>query len=285
MPKPTTGHKSRSGFTLVELLVVIAIIGVLIALLLPAVQAAREAARRIDCQNKVKQIALSCHTFHDVNRVMPTGGDHTKPGDLSCCEATVPEFYTWAYHILPYIEQQALYDIGQTNRTTLRTTPVAAYICPSRREARLYRGRTKSDYGSNCGVGTTDGAFIRTRDGTLKLADFTDGTSNVLLMGENRLHRAYMDTAQTDYHSDNEDCFTTGFADDVGRKVNEPPQKDLIDASVQGSLVHGDFGSSHPGGMNAALADGSVRIITYTIDPDVFEDLGLRADGAVVSLD
>src|SRR5688572_10057430 len=88
--------KRRSGFTLVELLVVIAIIGVLVALLLPAVQAAREAARRAQCNNQMKQLALACHNFHDTFNSVP-------PVDIS------DNFATWAVFILPYIEQPALY--------------------------------------------------------------------------------------------------------------------------------------------------------------------------------
>lgn len=106
-----------------------------------------------------------------------------------------------------------------------------------------------------------------------------------MLAGEARVHLKYLDSGQTGYHSDNEDVFTTGFADDAGRRVNEPPQKDLILDTIPGSTVHGDFGSSHPGGMNACLVDGSVRVIQYTIEPNVFRNLGIINDGNVFTLD
>lgn len=280
-------RRSRCGFTLVELLVVIAIIGILIALLLPAVQAAREAARRSECKNQLKQIGLAVHNFHDTFKELPTGGDSRRPGDHSCCDAVVPEYYTWCYHILPFMEQRNLWEFGQdtANRGALRQRYVQTYFCPTRRSPQLYRNRAKSDYASNCGTNNTDGAFIRTRDGTIGFAGITDGLSSTLAVGETRVHRAYLDSGQTGYHSDNEDCWTTGFADDNGRRGNEPPQPDLQDPSAQGSQVHGDFGSSHPGGMNAVLCDGSTRMIGYRVDPDVFRNFCIRNDGSVVNHD
>src|SRR5437762_11917080 len=94
---------SRSGFTLVELLVVIAIIGVLVALLLPAVQAAREAARRTQCNNNMKQLVLAVHNFHDVNQVFPASQDQWNNSK----GATIG--WSWVTRILPFIEHKALY--------------------------------------------------------------------------------------------------------------------------------------------------------------------------------
>jgi prepilin-type N-terminal cleavage/methylation domain-containing protein/prepilin-type processing-associated H-X9-DG protein len=104
--------KSRSGFTLVELLVVIAIIGVLVALLLPAVQSAREAARRMQCTNNLKQLGLALHNFHDVNKVFPPAIDElpTSPSLNTLWKAS------WVPHILPYIEQQALFQQYRLDR-------------------------------------------------------------------------------------------------------------------------------------------------------------------------
>src|SRR5688500_18435425 len=102
-------RRSR-GFTLVELLVVIAIIGILIALLLPAVQAAREAARRTQCQNNLKQLALGLHNYHDINNIFPVG--HEWRGDLDgdAVNADGGTGFGWAYFLLPFIEQQARFE-------------------------------------------------------------------------------------------------------------------------------------------------------------------------------
>lgn len=170
-PTPKTPH----GFTLVELLVVIAIIGILVALLLPAVQAAREAARRTQCKNQLKQLALAFHMHHDTHKHLPTGGwlfnwlgypeygyGKNQPGG-------------WLYNILPYIEEQALHDIGDgatgpaRNLATLQRvqSPFAGMTCPSRRSSNLFQlGSTtlpyaycetpievcsKTDYAANAG--------------------------------------------------------------------------------------------------------------------------------------
>jgi prepilin-type N-terminal cleavage/methylation domain-containing protein len=149
MHRTSLGHRNqlpvaRRAFTLVELLVVIAIIGILVALLLPAVQAAREAARRAQCSNRLKQIALAFHLHHDTNKFLPSGGwgyrwapdpdrgnGETQPG-------------SWAYSCLTYMEEGAIHDMGRgitnaadkkTALTTLLQTPVAGFYCPSRRTA------------------------------------------------------------------------------------------------------------------------------------------------------
>ena len=133
----------RRGFTLVELLVVIAIIGVLVALLLPAVQAARESARRTQCSNNVKQIGLALHNFHDTHNSLPPGAiDATAPATNSVrvkFNATFPTEHGWAVFLLPYIEQKNLYDqytFQSDWRATgpnqlVRESPIGTFICPS----------------------------------------------------------------------------------------------------------------------------------------------------------
>jgi len=130
-------RRDRKGFTLVELLVVIAIIGILIALLLPAVQAAREAARRAQCSNNCKQIGLALHNYHDTYRAFPMAFFASSP-DMSFINGK-----SWGTAILPYLEQQALFDqfdhnrapfdppLGSATNVAVIQTPVAAFVCPS----------------------------------------------------------------------------------------------------------------------------------------------------------
>jgi prepilin-type N-terminal cleavage/methylation domain-containing protein/prepilin-type processing-associated H-X9-DG protein len=138
----------RRAFTLVELLVVIAIIGVLVALLLPAVQSAREAARRTQCKNNLKQMALGLHNHHDTFLFLPSGGWGYQWSEVPGQGSGKNQPGSWPYQILPYIEQSALFAIGngttvgsvqdQEARRQRAMTPVASYYCPSRRKATTY---------------------------------------------------------------------------------------------------------------------------------------------------
>lgn len=131
-----TEKRTKRAFTLVELLVVIAIIGVLVALLLPAVQAARESARRIQCVNQLKQVGLATLNFADSKGTFPTGGDTIFPEIKNYVVNGTPvgpakQGLGWGYQILPYIEKENLANL--TTQADLQSTVVAEYICPSRR--------------------------------------------------------------------------------------------------------------------------------------------------------
>ena len=123
-------NKNNRGFTLVELLVVIAIIGILVALLLPAVQAAREAARRTECSNNLKQIGLAVHLYHDTKRQFPEGGDN----HVNCCNSSIRDYWTWAYYVFPYMEQENLF-VTKSN-AVVYATPISTFYCPTRPRTR-----------------------------------------------------------------------------------------------------------------------------------------------------
>jgi prepilin-type N-terminal cleavage/methylation domain-containing protein len=133
-----TSQSKVSGFTLVELLVVIAIIGMLVGLLLPAVQSAREAARRMQCGNNIRQLALAVHNFESTNRYLPPVRFTPKPGDTAqySCGGTQP---TWFVHIMPYIEmnnqanQWSIFAGWETHPQLLRETASSIFYCPSKR--------------------------------------------------------------------------------------------------------------------------------------------------------
>lgn len=138
--------RPRRGFTLVELLVVIAIIGILVALLLPAIQAAREAGRRATCQNKIRQLALGLHHFHDANNKFPPGAENdvlpvpNPPGNTTMIRGT-----SWIVHILPFIEQKSVYDqyrfdlaYNSVENGTLGRTIIQGLYCPTGPDAKKY---------------------------------------------------------------------------------------------------------------------------------------------------
>lgn len=202
--------RARPGFTLVELLVVIAIIGVLVAMLLPAVQAAREAARRSSCSNNLKQIGLALHNYHDTNRKFPTAGFLTRPGTTPA--QPLAYHHTWLTSILPYMEQKPLHDSTNFNLRAwdqpIVGTQVATLRCPS--DAFLldpqeshgiavtsYAGsegyhwwataELNPAWGGNWAVflpihGDYSGLFACTRNFTM--ANIKDGTSNTVVIAE-----------------------------------------------------------------------------------------------------
>jgi prepilin-type N-terminal cleavage/methylation domain-containing protein len=226
MPSLSSPSARRYAFTLVELLVVIAIIGVLVALLLPAVQAAREAARRTTCSNHLKQLGLGAQNFVDNKGWFPPN----RLGNVPSTAPTTTSWLTWAVVMMPYIEQQSYFqqwDETQTyawhpETTTRRAIPV--YFCPSRRrpneafsqnEADGGKSGGLSDYaacagnGNNDGIGANgvpnaeaNGAMIGGKweanaaidrllkwQGIVRIASITDGTSNTFLMGEKHVRR------------------------------------------------------------------------------------------------
>ncbi len=157
----SVGKEHRRGFTLVELLVVIAIIGILIALLLPAVQAAREAARRSQCSNNLKQIGLALHNYHDANKTFPFSWMVYLPSGGLGMDTNAQ---VWGTRILPYLEQSALYDQYDSRypsfnefaaipavaqNLTVIQTPISAFVCPSTpgdAESRIYDADLNPDY-------------------------------------------------------------------------------------------------------------------------------------------
>jgi prepilin-type N-terminal cleavage/methylation domain-containing protein len=280
------------GFTLVELLVVIAIIGVLVALLLPAVQAAREAARRMSCSNNLKQIALAVHNYHDTMQKLP-------PGEANGTYAGSSAFAA----ILPFLEANntyMLYDFTQGNSAPVNKAAVEqkikSYICPScvfvrsvpnplcdanNRAPGTYAFSSGSDdpYGTDVLGNPNNGAIVNGASSPTALKDITDGASNTLLAGES--HWGFKD-----YLFSSGPCsgqvrggfsywsspyplatlFTT-------KGVFNPQQM-----AGQSSRLY-NFRSSHPAGVNMAICDGSVRFFTQFVDANLLNAVATRNGG------
>ncbi len=314
-------RSQRSGFTLVELLVVIAIIGILVALLLPAVQAARESARRITCANHLKQIGLGFHNHHDTLKAFPTGGDHIGTANTRTVTNGVPgmldkQSWSWGYQLLPYIEQQNIWNYVDTAATdngdsVVAGTKIEPYFCPTRRKPTALSGgiwaskthpRAMTDYAANAGttnLGGNNGSMygnggnnsggdgvVRIRpNGLIRMSDILDGTAYTMAVGEKRMN-ARQCTNTTG--PDDNDGYVGAYQDDVIRWGAQVPAADYFRDPIPSSgltpFIH-QFGSSHPGMFQCVFADGSVHVVRFNVELATFQKLCNRNDGLAFSTD
>ncbi|QDU30058.1 putative major pilin subunit [Anatilimnocola aggregata] len=298
------------GFTLVELLVVIAIIGVLVALLLPAVQAAREAARRMSCTSKMKQVALATHNFHDTYLKFPYATLDYQPGRESDTTGT---WYTAHIQIMPFMEGDALarrWDPtkprGSTDDTDgdgftnamLTQMKIPVYTCPTMTPPSepLTENRSPSSYIFSAGThdgqlyayGTEpvwNGAIIPLKNEVktatalntqpTKMRDITDGTSNTLFLGESDFAPAGRPSKV--YGG----LWQYGYIGYSMGTTYHPFNKH--DWAV-GTSMYSAFRSQHPGGANFALADGSVRFVAQGLDNTIYQAAATRDGGEALTL-
>ncbi|MCI0739718.1 MAG: DUF1559 domain-containing protein [Gemmataceae bacterium] len=303
----------RAAFTLIELLVVLGIISILVALLLAGVQKVREAANRLTCANHLKQLALGVHAYHDTERSLPYGTYHGKFG-------AGPNSFAWSWmsRLLPFIEQQNLHNQGGVPGTRLAQSGIApwrleVFLCPSdaafsagpRQDAgdlagfpvghTNYKGVTGANWGADLQAGKpsiptdwknlgTNGSFdgLAQGDGFMHRSDYlekkrllsaTDGTSNTFLLGE-------------DIPSMSRWC-SWPYANNaygtcaIPPNVKKPGGGDYDPGNWENTY---GFRSRHPGGLQFALADGSVRFVSDSIVLSTYRALATRNGGEVVSL-
>lgn len=303
--------KAMRGFTLVELLVVIAIIGVLIALLLPAVQQAREAARRMECTNKEKQIGVAMHNYHDTYRALPPA--YIYRGGSGKAN------WGWAVNILPFLEQGNFY--GQLNPGKVRLyqryksgasatdkrllqTPIDAYRCPSDVTPKLnnevkfgntnYFNIATSNY--VCNFGTESSSYTKAKatkgvfygNSYLAFRDITDGLSNTIMIGERdggnskKAGAKFLASVWAGVGANNS-IGNNKITRSCGR-FSFTINYDYAAAGSTGNMGKG-VSSLHPGGLNVLLCDGSVHFLPETTNKSaVVIPMARRNDGKVFQL-
>jgi prepilin-type N-terminal cleavage/methylation domain-containing protein/prepilin-type processing-associated H-X9-DG protein len=293
---PRQSPRHPSGFTLIELLVVIAIISVLIALLLPAVQSAREAARRSQCVNNLMQLGIALQSYESAHEVLPPGVvNETGP----VLDQPKGYGFGWMTQILPYFEMKNVYNhfnlkvgLYQPQNSTTRTNLIQSLLCPSDGGPRRDANRVAlSNYaGVHHDVEApiaADNHGVMFLNSAIRYEDVTDGTSMTLFVGEKLNDGLDLGWASG----------TRATLRNTGPGVNRTPfgglgpggRPAVLAASVDdkeegyGTPTYvGGFGARHPGGSNFAFGDGSVRFIKNTVSAQVYQHLGNRSDGEVI---
>lgn len=286
-------HRPRA-FTLVELLVVIAIIGVLVALLLPAVQMAREASRRIKCSNQLKQMGLAIYNYEDVHKSYPIGHMFRGPFDGSATDGTGGTGFGWGSAILPYIEQSSLYNqfnflipitsTTPTNNLALAQTHLPIFTCPSDFKPKNFTDGAVIDSATSsykaCGTSYDgwpgsalgvipsrqeyNGMFDRDNRGfALRITEITDGTSNQFMIAEAKWKMTAAGTNRGRIFGATD--VTTG-AQGATNALCLNGQWQMNWTAPQGNPQPArTAASNHPGGSQFCLADGSVRFVSQNI--------------------
>jgi prepilin-type N-terminal cleavage/methylation domain-containing protein len=289
----------RVAFTLVELLVVIAIIGVLVALILPAIQKVRESASRTRCANHLKQIGMAFHQHHDTYHLLPSNGGwdgiQTIPsvsGPPITPEVielpNTPHYFgvgqpglavskqtgSWAYAILPFLEQQGIY------QQRAWTEPLELFICPSRRVAAAWKAPDADKYATYITGGwvwgKTDYAanalVIPTRPKCLSVAHVTDGTSHTALVGEKAMDPANYNTGTWFW----DEPFFLGGAGGTERSGS------LLLHDAPGAKFPYNWGAAHSAGVQFLFGDGSVHLLPYDTSSDVVAALLTPSGGEII---
>ena len=289
----------RRGLTLIELLVVIAIVAVLIALLLPAVQQAREAARRTVCRNNLRQIGIALHNYHDAHSTFPPGYIQE---DLN--DAYKHTGFGWGTMLLPFVEQSVLYQTLDFESPTLPKIALTGWQCPSdpriegqaawnnsawgisgvppkmRLQDNFVGFAAKASYVGNYGsapLSSQRGNGILFGNSSIRLRDMLDGSSVTFAAGERSMETGPAVWAGVHYNQLKAISGSTSAEQNDGH---------FVLASTGAALPvapdgHG-FDSAHVGGLHMLIGDGSVRFVSENIDARTWNNLGNRSDGEVM---
>ncbi len=302
-------NRDTFGFTLIELLVVIAIIAILVALLLPAVQQAREAARRSSCKNNFKQVGLALHNYHDTHGVLPMGSalfGGTALAGRSCAAGPARHGLSWGVHLLPFLDQAVRYNnidfVGNTGNVlnnaanydaNTRLGPVSAFLCPTNPQqdsivnknggfsSLLQAGMPRTDMGGvadsddwrcDANYPRTDGNGLLYNLSKVRFSSVTDGLSNTLALGEITGNA----NSATGLNGNSYAAYSIFGVKDGINGIYTVPGGGAFAFRPQG------FSSHHVGGAHFTLGDGSVRFISENIHQGTLVALATRMMGDTV---
>ena len=292
LPIPSGGlrpkHRSSRGFTLIELLVVIAIIAVLIALLLPAVQQAREAARRTQCKNNMVQIGMALQNYEMAYERLPPGTVNPS-GPIK----SEPAGYhmSWIVQILPYLDQRNVFQrfdfsVGVYDPKNAAVTAVRLNVltCPSESAPIGTPSYAGCHHDSEAPI-DVDNNGVLFLNSSIRFEDIPDGMSNTLFAGEKLRSgetlswasgtRASLRNAGNPINSDGRNLAG------VAVPGNPPGPQPVVNGNNPSLLKVGGFGSQHVGGCHFAMGDGSVKFVSQNINAPIFKNLINRADGGL----
>ncbi len=311
-------NSRRTGFTLIELLVVIAIIGILIGLLLPAVQAARESARLTQCANHLKQLSLACIQHQETHGHFPTCGWGYKWAGVPDRGFGLQQPGGWMYNVLPFMEQQSLHDLGLGGTPAQRRTasarriaaPLSLLHCPTRRRAVLYpmverwqlRETDRVTHVARHDYAINGGSIRAYNDGppSLAAADSFSWPNTSRCDGIGHVRSMVTITQISDGLSNtyllgekylNPDHYNTGLDLGDNQAAFAGASHDIIRYGRAHTLPAQDrwgltdsevFGSAHSAGCQFVFCDGSVHLVNYRIDPTTHAHLASRDDGVAV---
>ena len=290
--------QKANGFTLIELLVVIAIIGVLVGLLLPAVQQAREAGRRLSCANNLKQIGLAVALHADAQKHFPSGRETRDPYDVS-----------WAFRLLPFLEQSQIFNARNPDETvpcwdssnaTAFRSPVGAFYCPSRRSPAADRNFDNNNQPPVAsGIGVAAGGDYSACGGTyfnyatpssggpdpkragvihtfseVRPAQITDGLSTTMVIGDRHIPPAIAGAGVLEHYNQGD---TAVFVSDTPHTLFRDTARGLASSPLDTN--NRKFGSLHTGVTQFVMCDGHVEALNNNLEIDVLLKYAAIGDG------
>jgi type II secretory pathway pseudopilin PulG len=278
-------RRTRTGFTLLELLMIVAIIVMVVALMLPAVQQAREAARQMQCRNNLCQLVLALHNYHAAHRVLPPGCVN-ESGPVKA-GVTTDNHFGWIVQILPQLDEantwrQFDFRLTSYQQGSLIVLAPSVLMCPTSRNRGYSYAGCHHDSPAPIDIDNDGVLYLNS---SLRLQDIVDGMANTLVVGEVLAGPApgmWYQGTETTLRNSRAPFDGVGSANASAMYQGIVPQQNAAQAAVARTANPQQFGSAHADGLHCGFCDGTVRYLSQHIDGDLMRRLGNRHDGELV---